>query len=137
MSKQYETGASTSIRRTAEISEVVLRDTSLSLMVTIVGAERIQAVRIALRTTRKYLSGRTVWHISDQTRGGVAELLRSTLPYLHGEDVTTRWATLNAQPEFRAFTKSLYYQLCGIAPADNVDRVSRPHILRKSVSGEC
>jgi len=63
-----------------------------------------------------------VWHISDNpTRGGVAELLHGTLPYLHGEGVTTRWATLDAPPEFRAFTKSLYYQLCGIAPAHNVD----------------
>jgi trehalose synthase len=83
----------------------------------IVGSERIAAARVALRTTREHLNGRTVWHVSDnQVRGGVAELLHGTLPYLRGEGVTTRWATLDAPPEFRAFTKSLYYQLCGVAP---------------------
>lgn len=109
--------------RTPAAPEVELPGTPLEWIEPFVGSERTQDVREALHGVRDLLDGRTVWHISDNpVRGGVAELLRADLPYLAGEGVSTRWTTLAGPPEFRAFTKSLYYRLCGVAPgADSAD----------------
>ncbi|MFE7125491.1 glycosyltransferase [Streptomyces sp. NPDC057617] len=98
--------------------EVRLSRAPLSWLEPIVGTERVASVEAELRAASDRLDGRTVWHISDNpARGGVAELLRGNLPYLSGGGISTRWATLDAPPEFRQFTKALYYHLCGVAPA--------------------
>ncbi|GLX22083.1 hypothetical protein [Streptomyces lavendulae] len=100
--------------RTPAAPEVELPATPLEWIEPFVGSERTETVRDTLHGVRDLLDGRTVWHISDNpVRGGVAELLRADLPYLAGEGISTRWTTLDAPPEFRAFTKSLYYRLCG------------------------
>ncbi|MGA5468550.1 glycosyltransferase [Streptomyces arboris] len=97
--------------------EVPLSAASLSWIEHLVGTERVAQVRSGVRAASERLDGRTVWHISDNpVRGGVAELLRGNLPYLAGGGVLTRWVTLDAPPEFRQFTKELYYALCGVAP---------------------
>ncbi|MCX5380535.1 hypothetical protein [Streptomyces sp. NBC_00091] len=94
-------------------------------------------VREALREARGLLDGRTVWHISDNpVRGGVAELLRANLPYLAGEGISTRWATLDAPAEFRAFTKSLYYHLCGVAPREKAADLERGRRLYERICAE-
>ncbi|MGW9211047.1 glycosyltransferase [Embleya sp. NPDC055664] len=107
---------------TAPLPEVLLPATPLSRLEHLVGARRLAEVRDALRAARTRLAGREVWHVSDNpTRGGVAELLRTTLPHLRGEGIDTRWATIEGSREFRAFTKALYYRLCGVAARDHED----------------
>ncbi|SPE99693.1 glycosyltransferase [Streptomyces sp. MA5143a] len=87
----------------------------LSRLTPVVGAERVKEVGDMLRTARHHLDGRQVCHVSDtHTRGGVAELLHNSLPYLSGADISTQWFTLGASPEFRALSKEIYYLLCGV-----------------------
>ncbi|MYS84746.1 hypothetical protein [Embleya scabrispora] len=101
---------------------MLLPATPLSCLEHLVGATRLAEVRDALREARTRLGGREVWHVSDNpTRGGVAELLRTTLPHLRGEGIDTRWATIEGNRAFRAFTKALYYRLCGVTANEHED----------------
>jgi trehalose synthase len=73
--------------------------------------ERIE--RIAERA-RSEFAGRAIWHVSSTARGGgVAEILRSLLPYVRGAGVDTRWVVLREAPEFFAITKRLHNHLHG------------------------
>jgi trehalose synthase len=73
--------------------------------------ERIE--RIAEKARREF-AGRAIWHVSSTARGGgVAEILRSLLPYVRGAGVDTRWVVLREAPEFFAITKRLHNHLHG------------------------
>ncbi|MFF5705145.1 glycosyltransferase [Streptomyces sp. NPDC012794] len=114
-----------------------LPGTPLDWIEPIVGAERTETVRDTLRGVCELLDGRTVWHISDNpVRGGVAELLRANLPCLAGEGISTRWAIIGGPPEFRAFTKSLYYRLCGVAPGAKAADLERGRRMYERICAE-
>ncbi|MGW1990935.1 glycosyltransferase [Embleya sp. NPDC001921] len=107
---------------TSPLPEVDLPATPLARLEHLVGAARLAEVRGALHEARERLDGREVWHVSDNpTRGGVAELLRTTLPHVRGEGIDTRWATIEGSRAFRALTKSLYYRMCGVAASTHED----------------
>ncbi len=62
----------------------------------------------------KHFEGRTVWHVnSTRLGGGVAEMLRSFLPYANDSGVDTRWVVLSERPEFFSITKRLHNKLHG------------------------
>ncbi len=61
-----------------------------------------------------HFEGRTVWHVnSTRLGGGVAEMLRSFLPYANDSGVDTRWVVLSERPEFFSITKRLHNKLHG------------------------
>jgi trehalose synthase len=61
-------------------------------------------------------AGRAIWHISSTARGGgVAELLRSMLPYARAAGVDTRWVVLREDPPFFEVTKRIHNRLHGNA----------------------
>ncbi|MBS1676984.1 MAG: glycosyltransferase [Actinobacteria bacterium] len=71
--------------------------------------ERVEA---AARAAREQFAGRAIWHVSSTLRGGgVAEMLRSLLPYVRGAGIDTRWAVLREDPWFFRFTKRLHNNL--------------------------
>lgn len=75
------------------------------------GFEEIE--RIAAEARRAF-AGHAIWHISSTARGGgVAEVLRSLLPYVRGAGVDTRWVVLREAPEFFTVTKRLHNRLHG------------------------
>jgi trehalose synthase len=85
---------------------------------------RVEAV--AERARRKF-EGRAIWHVSSTLRGGgVAEMLRSLLPYVRGAGVDTRWVVLREPGEFFALTKRIHNNLHG-NPGDggNLGRAER------------
>jgi trehalose synthase len=58
--------------------------------------------------------GRTIWHVnSTYLGGGVAEMLRSFLPYANDAGVDTRWVVLSERPEFFGITKRIHNKLHG------------------------
>ncbi|HEY7250040.1 MAG TPA: glycosyltransferase [Methylomirabilota bacterium] len=60
------------------------------------------------------LGNRTVWNINSTARGGgVAELLRTTLPYWRGSAIGARWLVLQGSPAFFRLTKRLHNMLHG------------------------
>jgi trehalose synthase len=72
------------------------------------------AVEAAAARARRLFAGRAVWHVSSTLRGGgVAEMLRSLLPYVRGAGIDTRWVVLRERTEFFALTKRLHNNLHG------------------------
>jgi trehalose synthase len=75
------------------------------------GYARIAA---AAEHARELFAGRAVWHVSSTLRGGgVAEMLRSLLPYARGAGIDTRWVVLRERAEFFELTKRLHNNLHG------------------------
>ncbi len=78
--------------------------------------ERFEAVAAAAAAARERYRGRAIWHVNSTMRGGgVAELLRSLLPYVRGAEVDTRWAVLRESEEFFGLTKRIHNNLHGDA----------------------
>lgn len=74
------------------------------------------AVAEAAAAARRRYRGRAIWHVSSTLRGGgVAEMLRSLLPYVRGAGVDTRWVVLRESAEFFALTKRIHNNLHGDA----------------------
>lgn len=58
--------------------------------------------------------GRTVWHINTTAHGGgVAELLRRSVPSHNAAGVPTKWLALGGDADFFAVTKRLHHRLHG------------------------
>ena len=67
-----------------------------------------------MRSARPILAGRRIWLVnSTVVGGGVAEMLRSLVPYALGAKFDARWAVISGPPEFFAATKELHNQLHG------------------------
>jgi trehalose synthase len=94
-------------------------------------------IREVAEFAAKYFKGRTVWHVnSTYLGGGVAEMLRSFLPYANDAGVDTRWVVLSERSEFFATTKRIHNKLHG-HPGDGgslgeVERASYEEILTDS-----
>lgn len=76
------------------------------------------ALEEAAADARRRYQGRAIWHVSSTLRGGgVAEMLRSLLPYVRGAGIDTRWVVLRERAEFFALTKRIHNNLHGF-PGD-------------------
>lgn len=71
------------------------------------------------------LEGRTVWWVNSTSQGGgVAEMLRTLLPYWRGSGIDARWLVLEAPSGFFRLTKRLHNLLHGV-PDRRPDRGDR------------
>jgi trehalose synthase len=96
-----------------EVSLAPTRTDALRSVVIPAGWARLGA---ALEAGRAGLQGRTVWMVnSTAVGGGVAELLRSSMPYWLGADLDARWAVVQAGPGFFRITKRIHNMLHGHA----------------------
>jgi hypothetical protein len=60
------------------------------------------------------LGGRTIWEVnSTALGGGVAQLLRTLLPYWRGAGIDVRWMVIRGPAEFFRVTKRLHNHLQG------------------------
>jgi len=74
----------------------------------------IEHVRVAQQHAGELLGGRTVWMVnSTALGGGVAQLLRTLLPYWKGAGIDVRWMVLLGSSEFFQVTKRLHNHLQG------------------------
>lgn len=76
---------------------------------------------------RESLSGRTVWSINSTAfGGGVADMLRSMLPYTRAQGIDARWLVIGGSGEFFRATKRLHNLIHGHLgngdPVGNKDR---------------
>lgn len=71
-------------------------------------------IEAAAARARERFAGKAIWHVSSTLRGGgVAEMLRSQLPYARGAGIDTRWVVLRERAEFFELTKRLHNNLHG------------------------
>ena len=74
----------------------------------------IERVRVAQQHAGELLAGRTVWMVnSTALGGGVAQLLRTLLPYWKGAGIDVRWMVLLGSGEFFEVTKRFHNHLQG------------------------
>ena len=73
-----------------------------------------ERVRVAQQHAGELLAGRTVWTVnSTALGGGVAQLLRTLLPYWKGAGIDVRWMVLRGSGEFFRVTKRFHNHLQG------------------------
>ena len=73
-----------------------------------------ERVRVARQHAGELLGGRTVWMVnSTALGGGVAQLLRTLLPYWKGAGIDVRWVVLLGSGEFFEVTKRFHNHLQG------------------------
>ena len=104
-------GLVTEVHGAVEVSLVSVSPERLRAMVSASGWARLDA---ALQAGRAGLRGRTVWMVnSTAVGGGVAELLRASLPYFLGAGLDVRWTVIQAPPAFFTVTKRIHNLLHG------------------------
>src|SRR5664279_4924614 len=97
----------------------------------------IDRVRVAQQHAGELLGGRTVWMVnSTALGGGVAQLLRTLLPYWKGAGIDVRWIVLRGSAEFFQVTKRFHNHLqgqpgsgdvLGIDELRTLDRAAQEH----------
>jgi trehalose synthase len=96
--------------------EIRLAPVSLQRLQGVVKREGWEALEAALRESRGALLGRTLWMVnSTAVGGGVAEMLRSLVPYALGAGLNVRWSVIRAGPAFFRVTKRVHNMLHGYA----------------------
>ncbi|KAA3604273.1 MAG: glycosyltransferase [Planctomycetota bacterium] len=87
---------------------------SIASFARIVPEEAWQRFQGQMAEGRHALAGRTVWNLnSNDSSGGVAELLRSLVGYANSVGADVRWGVVPGPPEFFAITKRLHNALHG------------------------
>ena len=81
---------------------------------TMAGSEAGERYDALVRDAWVHLRERRVWHINATAEGGgVAEILGTTLGYLPGDGIETRWLVITADPRFFEITKRIHNRLHG------------------------
>jgi trehalose synthase len=94
--------------------EVPVDPVSLGLLRPDLRTEAWDRLTFAVADSGRALSGRTIWMVnSTPAVGGVAELLRTLVPYWRGAGLDVRWVVVRAPPRFFTVTKRLHNWLHG------------------------
>ena len=79
-----------------------------------IGADAWARLGRAREQARVLLAGRAVWHVNSTAQGGgVAEMLRTLLPYWRGDGIDARWLVVTAPNGYFRLTKRLHNMLHG------------------------
>lgn len=101
---------------TSDRTEVPLRPLPLVRLRPEVRPEGWKRLAAAIGSARPLIGGRRIWLVnSTVVGGGVAEMLRSLVPYALGAGFDARWVVIGGSPPFFAVTKELHNQLHGHA----------------------
>jgi len=96
------------------IQEVELGAQPIDRFLSISGSEPIAQAKQLGEEMATRLSGRAVWSVnSAASGGGVAEMLRSVLPYVRGFGIDCRWVVIGGTSDFFRITKRLHHALHG------------------------
>jgi len=98
----------------SQLYEVQVGTQSIDRFLPLFGEEQIREAYSVAANVRKRMEGRVFWNVNSTTRGGgVAEMMRTLLPYVRGLDIDTRWVVISGTPEFFRLTKRLHHALHG------------------------
>jgi trehalose synthase len=99
----------------------------------LIGDRRVVELESSLATAAGCLSGRRLVQVtgSDRCKGGVYEILRTTLPYLRGAGIDVVWVDLPTRPEDRPALEFFHVLAHGIEPIESwrVDFAARRNEL--------
>ncbi|MCH8345448.1 MAG: glycosyltransferase [Chloroflexi bacterium] len=98
------------------LQEVPIGAHSIDRFLPLLGEDQVRDAYNLGRDVSKRLDGRSLWNVnSTASGGGVAEMLRSVLPYVRALGIDARWLVINGTPEFFHITKRLHHALHGSA----------------------
>ena len=101
--------------RPVDLREVLLQPRPFDALNDQLRTDALERLRLAREEARAAFAGRTIWWINSTSQGGgVAEMLRTLLPYWLGSGIDTRWLVLTAPTAFFRFTKRLHSLLHGL-----------------------
>jgi len=115
--------------------EVQLGADPIDRFVPIAGADPVREVHEIAESVRARLAERVLWNVNSAANGGgVAEMLRSLLPYVRGLNVDARWLVIGGNAEFFRITKRLHHALHGShgdgSPLGSAERAAYEDVLR-------
>jgi trehalose synthase len=94
--------------------EIPLGAQPIERFLPIAGPDVVAKVKEIAESGRARLEGRVVWNVnSTASGGGVAEMLRSLLPYVRGVGIDSQWLVIDGTAEFFRITKRLHHALHG------------------------
>jgi trehalose synthase len=101
--------------RPVDLREVPLQPRSFDALNDQLRADARERLGLAREEARVAFGDRTIWWINSTSQGGgVAEMLRTLLPYWLGSGIDARWLVLTAPSEYFRFTKRLHNLLHGV-----------------------
>jgi trehalose synthase len=101
------------------VAEVPLEERPFELLATELTPAAWDRLSAARARARRLLAGRAVWSINSTARGGgVAELLRTLVPYWRGDGIDARWLVMEAGPSFFRLTKRIHNMLHGVGAGE-------------------
>ncbi len=117
------------------IQEVELEAQPIDRFLSISGAEPVARAKQLGEEMSSRLTGRAVWSVNSTVAGGgVAEMLRSLLPYVRGFGIDSRWVVIGGTPDFFRITKRLHHALHGSygdgSPLSDDERAVYENVLR-------
>ncbi|HEY5012167.1 MAG TPA: glycosyltransferase [Acidimicrobiia bacterium] len=81
----------------SQLREIAVPSHSFDRFTRLIGPERVGRFRAAGAALATALAGRTIWNVTlEEAATGVAELVRSLLPYVAELGISTRWLVLDA-----------------------------------------
>ena len=121
------------------IQEVELGAQPIDRFLSISGAAPIARAKRLGEEMSLRLTGRAVWSVnSTATGGGVAEMLRSVVPYVRGFGIDCRWVVIGGTPDFFHITKRLHHALHGSygdgSPLGDDERAVYEDVLRANAN---
>ena len=98
------------------LREVQLRAEPIDRFASVLGSAAVDEVKQLVERLHERARDRIVWNVnSTAVGGGVAEMLRSFLPYTRGGGIDARWVVISGTTPFFAVTKRLHNALHGAA----------------------
>src|SRR5450756_1561631 len=88
--------------------EVEVTPTAAGRFEAVIGGDRFTQFSLLADATHNRFLGRTIWNISAQHLGGVAEMLRGLVATGMGLGIDTRWLMIDGDAGFFAITKRIH-----------------------------
>ena len=99
----------------ASLTEVTVNATPPARLSVMVGQQRSDSFVAAANELSRVIDGATIWNVNSTAGGGgVAEMLRSLLPWARGAGVDARWLVIEGNPDFFTVTKRLHNRIYGL-----------------------
>jgi trehalose synthase len=121
--------------RPVDLREVLLRPRPFDALNDQLRTDARERLRLARDEARGAFAGRTIWWINSTSQGGgIAEMLRTLLPYWLDSGVDTRWLVLTAPSAYFRLTKRLHNLLHGVPerPPSPRDRAFYESVARSA-----
>ncbi len=103
------------------VQHVAVEPRNLESLAPVYDQTELQKLLGTANALNALLGHRSIWNINSTAQGGgVAEMLRSLVPYARSVGIDCRWAVIGGEPDFFVLTKRLHNALHGFPGDDSL-----------------